>query len=175
MNDIAKDMGVSKKTLYQYVKDKSDLVQSLIQMELDRKRENYDRIHNQGLSPVEELHEVSHQLRKDLNETNPSMMFDLEKYYPEAWKLWLDFKNDFIKGCIRENLIKGIEEGVFRAEIDADIMSVFRVEQIELAFNEAIFPKENFHFIKVQMAIFEHFVHGILTPKGKEQFNNCCK
>lgn len=175
MDDIAKKLGVSKKTIYQYVKDKDELVFSLMNMVLTKKERAYDEICGLITSPVEELGHVSRQLRKDFSETNPSMMFDLEKYYPKSWELWLKFKDGFIKDNLIRLMENGIKEGVFRKDIDPEILSTLRVEQIEMAFNEKIFPRDKFDFIEVQMAIFEHFVYGILTPKGIELYNDCCK
>lgn len=168
MDDIARELGVSKKTLYIHVEDKDALVYSLMDNFLAKKRIIYDQINAQATSPVDELRLVSQQLREDFKNVNPSLMYDLEKYHKKTWELWLDFKNNFLKGRIKENLLAGVKQGLFRQEIDCDILATFRVQQIQMAFDPNLYPREKYEFKAVQIAIYDHYVHGILTPKGKE-------
>jgi hypothetical protein len=106
-------------------------------------------------------------MRSSLSKMNPSTLFDLQKFHPKAWDHFLDFKNEFIKGQVRENIVKGQSEGFYRKEIDPDILATFRVEQVQMIFDHKVFNHEVFDFLKVQMQLFDHFVHGLLTEKGK--------
>jgi TetR/AcrR family transcriptional regulator, cholesterol catabolism regulator len=101
-----------------------------------------------------------------MKKMNPSMMFDLAKYHREAWQGWLSYKTKVIKQKVVNTLARGIREGYFRPDINIDVLATFRVEQVEMAFNDSIFPQDKFRFDEVQMQLFEHFIYGCLTRKG---------
>ena len=82
----------------------------------------------------------------------------------------MDFKNEYIKNQIVENIAKGIEQGYFRKEINPEAMARLRVEQVQMAFDESIFPRDIFNLKELQLLIFDHFLHGIVTEKGKTLF-----
>ena len=100
-------------------------------------------------------------------------MFDLQKYYPKAWAVWLEFKRMCIYDSIKKNLDQGIAEGFYRPEINTEILSIVRMALIETAFDDKTFSHDKFKMTEVQMQIFEHFVYGILTEKGKKQYLRC--
>src|ERR1035437_2884162 len=85
MDDVARELGISKKTLYQYVNDKNELVQKVVEMELDDKAEGFSKMNCSGLNAIEELFEVHKMIRQMLKDYNPSTEYDLRKYYPELF------------------------------------------------------------------------------------------
>ena len=76
----------------------------------------------------------------------------------------------FIFKMIVDNLTRGIKEGNFRNDINIEILSRLRVEQVQICFDQKIFPRDQFEFKEVQMQIFDHFLFGIVTPKGKSLY-----
>jgi AcrR family transcriptional regulator len=170
MDDIARHLSVSKKTLYQHFADKEDIVTVTCQAHLERNSEEFRAITKQARNAIEELHLLSVCLKKNMEDMNPSLLFDLQKYHPTAWKKWLDFKNETIRESVVRNLRQGIEEGYFRPGMDPEVIAAVRMELVQLAFNEEIFPRERFRLPEVQMQIFEHFVFGLLTEKGKKLY-----
>jgi hypothetical protein len=101
---------------------------------------------------------------------NPSLLYDMQKYHAEAWGHYLNFKNTVIRGYIERNIRRGINEGYFRSEIDPIVLSILRVEQVQLAFNTKIFPEKEFDFAGVQLQILDHFIHGLLTEVGRTKY-----
>lgn len=170
MDDIARHLTVSKKTIYQYFKDKEEIVTLALRAHMEMEMKEYDEIFESSSNAVEELALVSKCMRKDFKDMNPSLLFDMQKYHPKAWQIWLDFKNEFIKGHVKSNLERGIKEGYYREDIDPEVMAIFRVEQVQLAFDDTLFPQDRFDFKSVQMEFFNHFVHGIVTEKGLTLF-----
>jgi AcrR family transcriptional regulator len=170
MDDIARHLSISKKTIYQYYKDKDEIVSLALKLHMDQQKTEYNEIFSKGANAIEELARVSKCMRKDFKDMNPSLLFDMQKYHPNAWKLWLDFKNEYIKNQIVENIAKGIEQGYFRKEINPEAMARLRVEQVQMAFDETIFPRDKFNLKELQLLIFDHFLHGIVTEKGKTLF-----
>lgn len=170
MDNIASHLGVSKKTLYQYFKDKDEMVLSVTKAHIAKDQKELVQIRKSAKNSVEELVKLSTCLRENFRDMNPSLLFDLEKYHREAWNVWLDYKNNFIKGQIQQSLMQGKEEGFFRAEVNSNVMAIMRIETIQLAFDPNLFPKEQYELTDVQMQIFEHFIYGIFTDKGRKLY-----
>ena len=172
MDDIARELSISKKTIYQYVRDKDEIVQLVTQHHIDRETQEFDEVLETSKNALDELFKLSKCLRRNMSEINSSLLFDLQKYHPSSWGLWLDFKNIFIKNQVLSVIARGKEEGFFRSELNAEILAIFRIESIQLIFDPRLFPKEKFDFTEVQLTIFDHFVHGLLTIKGQEIYDD---
>ena len=175
MDEIARELGISKKTIYQYFKDKDDIVYKMTLRRIAIDKEEFSEAYGSSEDAIDELVKVSLCLRRNLNKINPSLLFDIQKYHPRSWDLWIDYKNNFIKGYVLKSIERGKREGYFRAEIDAETLATFRIEQVQMSFDDRIFPHDKFDFTEVQMALFDHFVHGLLTIKGHEIYNNLIK
>lgn len=171
MDDISKKLAISKKTIYQHYKDKDEIVCRVTQRFLEREKMMVAEIKEKSQGAIHELVMVSKYLREHLQNINPSVLFDLQKYHRGAWSIYLKFKEKVFLYAIEETLVRGIEEGVFMKDINIHILSILRVEEIQMLFDEDIFPRDKFHFEEVQMQLFEHFTRGILTRKGADLMN----
>ena len=170
MDDVAKALGMSKKTLYQYYSDKDELVAEATRAHLERERIEFDEIFCNSENSIKCLFSISQCMRKSLSEINPSVLFELKRFYPKSWEYWTEFKDQFIFKSIVENIKKGIEEEYFRSEVNAEILANLRVMEIQILFDRESFPSEKFNFMEVQMQLFNHFVYGITTEKGRKLY-----
>ena len=170
MDDVAKALGMSKKTLYQYYSDKDELVAEATRAHLERERIEFDKIFRNSENSIKSLFLISQCMRKSLSEINPSVLFDLKRFYPKSWEYWTEFKDQYIFKSIVENIKKGIEEEYFRPEVNAEILANLRVMEIQILFDRESFPSEKFNFMEVQMQLFNHFVYGIATEKGRKLY-----
>ncbi|MBA4055687.1 MAG: hypothetical protein C0490_13310 [Marivirga sp.] len=132
--------------------------------------QEFELIRKSAKNAIDELAKISLCLKQNSEEVNPSLLFDLQKYHPRAWNVWVDHKNKFIRESVVRNLSQGIEEGYFRAEIDKEVIAAMRLELVELVFDEQIFPPSRFKLSDVQMQIFDHFVYGLVTEKGRRLY-----
>jgi AcrR family transcriptional regulator len=170
MDDIARHLTVSKKTLYQHFADKEDIVTLACKTHIDRHVVEFEEIRNTAENAIDELAKLSMSLKRNMQNMNPSLLFDLQKYHPKAWGVWVNHKNKFIHASVVRNLKQGMEEGYFRPELDPEVIGAVRLEMIQLAFDEDIFPRERFRLPDVQMQIFDHFVYGLVTDKGRKLY-----
>jgi len=170
MDDIARHLSVSKKTLYQHFADKDDLVTEMSQEHMKLDVLEYEEITKASENSIDELNRISVRIKCDMEEMNPSLLYDLQKFHPRAWSLWLNHKNDFVMRSIVRNLKQGIEEGYFRPELNPEIIAISRLVLIESAFDDQIFPKEKFNLVEVQSQFFDHFVYGLCTDKGRRLY-----
>lgn len=173
MDDIARHLAVSKKTLYQHFEDKEDIVMSAVQSYIERLMVEFDVVHTAAADAIDELSKVSVCLKRAVSEINPALMFDLEKYHPRAWQVWTEYKKKFMRDSVVRNLRQGVEEGYFRPELDFGIMATMRMELVQLAFDDRVFPPTQFNITDVQLQLFDHFVYGLLTDKGRKKYLKC--
>ena len=172
MDDIARELSVSKKTIYQYYKDKDEIVTLVSQAHIEQEKKEFTEIYESSNNAIEEIFKISQCIRKMVTEINPSLLYDLQKYHRRAWDLYLDYKTEFIKNSVVNNLQRGIKEGCYREEIDVEVIATFRVEQVQMAFDDKIFPRNKFNFSEVQMQLLNHFIHGLLTDKGRKLYKD---
>ena len=173
MDDIARHLSVSKKTLYQHFEDKEDIVTIACLSYIESITKDFERIENSSANAIDELSKISVRLRRHVEDMNPSLLFDLQKYHPRAWNVWLEHKRNFIRDSVVRNLKQGVIEGYFRPEMDLEVVATMRLELVQLPFDERIFPTGRFNVPDVQMQIYDHFVYGLLTDKGRKQYQKC--
>lgn len=166
MDDIAKHLGMSKKTIYQVFKDKNELVIALIKKRLDDDEKDMAEIIGKSSNVIEEMINMMKCSEEIFSRANPIVIHDLQKYHPEAWKEFQNFKSEVIVRTLEELLIKGIAQGYIRPDIDVKVIARMRVMQVEMGFNTSIFPANEFNIWKVQQQLLEHFNFGICTLKG---------
>lgn len=171
MDDIARHLSISKKTIYQHFSDKDELVNTFTTVVLEKQEKEMLSIESGCQNVMEGLHLTSEFLKNNVCNMNPSLLFDLKKYFPKAWKIFADFKRNYLKENLKRFLQKGIDEGYFRKDINLEILCRMRLEQVELSFNPDVFPLAEFAIAEVHLQLFYHFVFGICTLKGHQEFN----
>lgn len=166
MDDIARHLGISKKTLYQHFKDKNELVEKITKSVIVERQSEYEEVTKNATNAIEELFLMSKCLRAHIADLNPSLVFDLKKFHPNAWDLFMDYEHITVYESIIDNLKRGKSEGFFRKEISINVLAKLRVEQVHMSFDPHTFPKNEFDFTEVHMQMFDHYVYGLLTAKG---------
>jgi AcrR family transcriptional regulator len=175
MDDIAKHLGMSKKTIYHFFNDKNDLVIALVRKKLEEDECQINNIIEESANVMEEMINMMKCSEDIFGRINPIVIHDLQKYHPDAWAEFQRFKADVLVKTLEELLIKGIKQGFIRPEIDVKILAKMRVNQVEMGFNASIFPIAQFSAWRVQYQLLEHFNYGICTIKGHkllDQYKN---
>lgn len=175
MDDIARSLGISKKTIYQSYKDKNEIVLMVARDFLENESLRISEIYKSKSNAIEKLSMFSSMMRETFTKINANVLFDLKKYYSDAWNYYLKFKQEVFYQSIIQLLEQGIEEGFFRKELNKEVIAKIRLEQVQWIFDEEIFPPDQFDFKEVQIQIFEHFIYGIVTPKGYELLEKYAK
>lgn len=170
MDDIAGELGISKKTIYQHFEDKDAIVHQLMMAEMANDKCEWNDLDGSSNNVIEKIVKSMDIIRKAFAEINPSAFFDIKKYHPKTWQLFQDHKQNFVMDSIRKELLQGIEEGFFRADIKVEILVRMRLEQIEIGFDPHLFPPNKFSLIEVELTMLDHYIRGILTPKGLEVY-----
>lgn len=170
MDDIARELGISKKTIYQHFEDKDAIVHQLMMAEMANDKCEWDQLDGSSNNVIEKIVKSMDIIRQAVAEINPSTFFDIKKYHPKTWDLFQEHKQNFIMESVRKELLQGIEQGFFRADIKVEILVRMRLEQIEIGFDPHLFPPNKFSLIEVELTMLDHYIRGILTPKGLEVY-----
>jgi AcrR family transcriptional regulator len=171
MDDIAKHLAISKKTIYQYFSDKNELVETLMSVNLKKDECEFKQIQSDSENMVVEVFNMMKHMGVMFSKVNPNIFYDLQKYHPNAWKLFKTFKQDTMAKMVESSLERGIKEGLVRPDLNAKILSRLRIEQVEMGFNSEVFPPDRFKLVEVQVAMIDHFLYGICTLKGHKLIN----
>lgn len=171
MDDIAKELAMSKKTIYLYYNDKDDLLTQLMQSVLTEHQNEMKAASEKAKDPIHEIILVLEQIEKMLKPINPSMFYDLQKYYPHAWTLFETFKNDCMMQNLLDNLEKGVELGIYRKGMNHEILAHMRVIQISNVFNPMYYPSGKFDITETLFCLTDNYMHGIVTLKGHKLIN----
>ncbi|MCC7302546.1 MAG: TetR/AcrR family transcriptional regulator [Bacteroidia bacterium] len=171
MDDIARHLGMSKKTVYQNFKDKDEIVNTLLATSLKINDERLKQLEKDSKDAVQEIILIMKHISEMFSRINPNLFYDMQKYYPEAWKRFQEFKQQSMIKMVETNLKQGIQEKYFRNDIDVKILAKMRIEQVEMAMNPMTFPPDKFNIMEVQLTMIDHFLHGITTLKGHKLLN----
>jgi AcrR family transcriptional regulator len=168
MDDIATQLGMSKKTIYQYYTDKDDLVCAVFTATIEENRASCCLDRQTADNAIHEVFLAFDRMIVMFTNMNPSILYDMEKYHPSMFKRFREFKNGFLYEMIKTNIERGINEGIYRPDIDIDILTRFRIHCIMLSFNADVFPGNKTQIVKIEMQILEHFLYGLATAKGQK-------
>ena len=171
MDDIAADMAMSKKTLYKWFENKDQIVLAGISQHLDGAQCDCTAVAGKAADAVEEMLLLSKWADEQFSDIHPSIFNDMKKYHPAAWELFNSHKNSFILDQITQNLRRGMAEGLFRADLDVEVLARLSLAQIEMAFDSELYPAAQFSPMRVNRVFDEHFLLGVATLKGHKLIN----
>lgn len=168
MDDIAAALGMSKKTLYQHFADKEELVSACFSQVMEHNRHQCLIDQKRAENPIHEIFLAFDMMQEVFANMNPAVIYEMEKYHPEAFKKFQEFKYGFLYSVISSNLERGVKEEIYRPEIDVDVITRLRIEGVMLPFNAAVFPNNRTHLMHIEQQLFDHFIYGIATTKGQK-------
>jgi AcrR family transcriptional regulator len=168
MDEIATQLGISKKTIYQFFTDKDDMVSAVIDVEIRKNENECNLSRDQAENPVQQIFLALESLEEMLKYMNPLMLYDLEKHHPRSSRKLKEYKYQFLYQMIVSNIQWGMEEEVYRPDLQKDIVAKSRIEQAFLVFNPDVFPHTRYKISEVNFELAMLFLHGITTAKGKK-------
>ena len=169
MDDIATNLGMSKKTIYQYFKDKDELVEAVVDEVISTNqyacKQDIDRSEN----AVHEIFLVMEMMAEMFKTMNPFILHDMQKYHPAAFSKFKKHKNEFLYNVCTQNLLRGVQEELYRPEMSVDILCRYRVETMFIPFNPEFQQSLKHSLAKIEEEILMHFLFGLVSQKGYKQ------
>lgn len=166
MDDICNRLGMSKKTIYQYFADKEELVSAVVLSILTQNQQTCELSISKSHDAIHEMFLAMQIVSELFSRMNPSILFDLGKYYPKAYQLFYRHKNDFICNVIRKNLMRGMEEGLYRSDLHLEIITRLRLENILIPFNPEFYHAVKSDMVSITQEMTFHYLYGIVSIEG---------
>ena len=167
MDDLARELGISKKTIYVYVKNKDDLVTKVLMRLSDRFNAQIDGIQAQGLNAVDEMYAIAQFIAGETMKWHPSLNYDLAKYHPDACRIADQGKEVEIVEKVARNMEKGVREGLYRPDIDVSLLSKLYVVRFDRAMGDQVAGLlQHRTMAEINWELFRYHIHGIASKKG---------
>lgn len=166
MDDLARELGMSKKTIYKYFQDKTDMINSIIRLKLDMDKALCMNCQQNSENAIDDLINVSRQVIENIGNVNPAVFYDLKRYYPEAWQIMQNHKWEFVLNMTRENISRGKSEGIYRDNLDTEVVARLYVGITDIILNGEIFPWPEFRFENVFREFIRFQIRGMANEKG---------
>lgn len=166
MDDFASSLGMSKKTIYQYYKDKDELVDAVISDIILRNKEICVCDREESKDAIHEMFLALEMMSVIMESMNPVVMFDMQKYHPACFGKFLKHKDEYLYNVVKQNLLRGIKEELYRSDMNVELMSRFRVDSVLIPFNPGFIQHARLGLDEVHKELLLHFLYGIVNPKG---------
>ena len=165
MDDICRTMGISKKTLYQHVANKNELIGKILDNHVEDECKIMDELKERAMDPIHAMVLISRYVTKIIGKMSPNTMYDLRKYYRETWKSFEKARNKMILQSIRENLQQGINDGLYRSDIDLDLLSALYLRMATFITDENLEQTAS-RRVQLYVEFIRYHIRGISTDKG---------
>ena len=164
MDDIALHCGISKRTIYQFFENKEALVLAIVKAQVAR-NEQYIRM-CRGISPdaVTELNNFFTYIQNALDTMTPVFFYGIRKYYADACNILVAFRSGVLLPYIRQNMTRGIEENVYRNDLNKEVACKLYLWQLENIIEKAPIPGEEMRLIVGNLN--DLFLHAIVNVRG---------
>ncbi len=166
MDDIASELGISKKTIYKYFSNKVELVDAStisVQHTIDNAIKH---IQEQNYNAIEENFTIKTVFKNMFKKAKTSPMFQLKKYYPKTYAKLMEAEICTFSDCVMDNLTKGIKNKLYRDSIDKEMVMKFYFTLVFGAYENEMFSHQMKDIIKTELKILEYHTRAIATPKG---------
>jgi AcrR family transcriptional regulator len=170
MDDVSHELGISKKTLYQYVQDKDELVHKVVELEITDRQDRMNISCSDNKNAIEQLLEIARCISTMLKDYSAASEYDLKKYYPDLYIKVRDLRRTHVFRFIFDNLKKGIEEGLYREEIQLDTISRLNVALIDNMVDSEVISIPEFMAPQFFNEFFIYHIRGIVNAKGLNFF-----
>ena len=171
MDDLAHEMGISKKTIYSHFENKTHLIEECTMNLFWYISRGIDNICSLGKNPIEELYEIKKFVMLHLKDERSSPQYQLQKYYPKIHLSLRKKQFDMMQECVIENLRKGIEMGIYRENLNIDFVSRIYFAGVNSIKDHTLFPNDKFPITDLMDDYLEYHLRGIVTPEGRKILN----
>jgi AcrR family transcriptional regulator len=166
MDDIANNLGMSKKTLYQYFADKDELVDAVVDNHINEIQADCTGCRKEANDAIHEIFISMERITDKFANMNPMVLNDLAKFHFKAYQRFKEHKDKFMANIIAANIEWGKKEELYRTDVNTEVLTKFRLESMMIAFNVNVFPPSKYNLAELTEQFMRHFVYGLVTVKG---------
>ena len=166
MDDVSRELGISKKTLYQHFENKDQLVDEVVKTHVERERTCTDEICEGAKDALEEMVRIGVFLASTIEDVSQSTLFDLQKYHFKTWKILMSKQDEHIINSIVRNMKKGIGEGHYRKDVNLEVIARIYAKATYMVVDEMSNPNSKFSRREMIWELHNYHIHSIATPEG---------
>lgn len=167
MDDLANEMGISKKTIYSHFENKTKLIEESTSHLLNSISAGIDDIRELHKNPIEELYEIKKFVMLHLKDEKSSPQYQLQKYYPKIHKIMHTRQFEIMEDCVLANIKRGMEYGIYRENLNIDFVARIYFTGVTSIKDLKLFPVNRFPIRKLMDDYLEYHLRGIITPEGR--------
>ncbi len=171
MDDIARELGVSKKTVYEQFGSKENLICEVVEYHLKDARKLIESVERNSENAIECWMTIARDHIKLQKDFHSSILYDLQKYYPKAWKIFKEHVEGFITSHVIKKIKRGMKEGYFRKNLIPEVVAFHQLSKIENYSNPETFRKMGYNMEDVYEEVLKLQLYGIVSKKGREYLN----
>jgi AcrR family transcriptional regulator len=168
MDDVARELGISKKTLYTFVENKDDLVAKVMDRHMEEQCKADFTLHEVSTDAIDEMMRVIQQIMTDLKQMKPNVVHEMQKYHREVWERIEHFQRDYIYKLAKDNLEWGRRDGLYRTDFDLEIAARFYIAGSMTIFNDDWFPKPPYRFDDLFREFIVNYLYSIVSDRGRD-------
>ncbi|TMM32414.1 TetR/AcrR family transcriptional regulator [Polaribacter aestuariivivens] len=172
MDDIANELGISKKTLYKYFNNKHSLVEETTSTLHESCLASVNMISERGYNAIEENFEIKKMFKEMFQNSPSSPIYQLKKYYPQVHQKTMEKEIVLFSECLKKNIEKGIKDGYYRKDTNVDLATQFYFSLVFSVHENTI---ENYKIPKLEQEVLVYHTRAIATEKGLQELNNQLK
>lgn len=166
MDDVARELGISKKTLYSFVENKDDLVAKVMERHMAEQCKVDEVMHAEASDAVDEMVRIIQQIVSELGKMKPNVVHEMQKYHREVWNRINDYQHSYILNLARQNLEWGRRDGLYRTDFDLETAARFYIAGAMIIFDEQYFPKPPYTYDFLFKEFITNYLHSIVSEKG---------
>lgn len=172
MDDLANEMGISKKTIYTHYENKTKLVEESTSQLFCIISQGIDHICSLQKNPIEELYEIKKFAMLHLKDEKSSPQYQLQKYYPKIYRTIRQKQYEIMQDCVVDNIKRGLALDIYRENLDIDFVSRIYFSGVTSIKDITLFPIDKFPMTSLMDIYLEYHLRGIVTPKGRKVLNS---
>jgi len=167
MDDIAKEMGISKKTIYTHFNNKETIIGVVTDHVFETVCHDIDAICDLNQNPIQELYAIKKRVMQYMQKEKASPTYQLQKYYPAIYNNIKQRQFSYMQQCVVKNLHRGLEQDLYRKNIEVQFVARIYFNGITGIKEESLFPHTMFEGETLYEMYLEYHLRGIVTPKGR--------
>lgn len=171
MDDLARELGISKKTLYASFNNKQEIINIITIKLIGEHEQNCKKIEKNAGNAIEEILMYVDSVKSIFQQFNYKITYEMKKYYSESWEILRNYKKEFLLEKVKNNLNRGLKEGLYRGNLNVEIISKLRMEQMKIISNSELFLPTNINKKEVSKELFFQILYGMSTIRGHRLIN----
>lgn len=171
MDDLANEMGISKKTLYVHFNNKTHLVEHGALYLFEKISTGIESILALKKNPIEELYEIKKFVMQHLKNEKTGPQYQLQKYYPKVCTMLHNKQYEVMHTCVVDNIKRGIALGIYRENLNIEFVARIYFAGGSIIKDLKLFPPEQFPIARLVDEYLEYHLRGIVTPEGRKILN----